>query len=329
MSKKLSVSFSPHIQDSMSIASMTYTTLAALGPAVLIGFWFYGLRAVIIVALSILSAMATEAGMQKVMGRPITVCDGTAALTGLLLAMLLPPATPWWTVIIGAAVAIFLGKQLFGGLGANPFNSVLVGLVVLQLSWPSIVDVFYEPAPLLGGWGDLMQLDPSELPLGLLAYGDAGGAGEYYGIWSALIGGVPGGIGSTSVLALAAGGLFLIWRRVLPWQVPAGYIGGLLVFGFIFWLSDGSGEQYANPLHHLLFGYTMIGAFFLAPDAATSPYSGLGGLLFGVGAGILTMIIRYWGAYQDGVIFAILFLNALTPVLDRIKVRSYGRATAS
>lgn len=325
MSKKLSVTFAPHIQEPTSITSMSYNTIAALSPAVLLGFYFFGIRAVILVALSVLTAVATEAGIQKIMNRPISASDGTAALTGLLLAMLIPVGCPWWAVIIGSAVAIFLGRYVFGGLGANPFNPVLVGLVVLQLSWPDSVNQFFETSSLFSGFAPLTNVDASELGLGLLQYGDAGGVMDMYSWGDVLIGNIPGGIGSTSVLALLAGGLFLVWKRITPWQIPAGFLGGMFVFGLIFWLTDGSGETYANPFYHLVFGYSLIGAFFLAPDSSTSPYTEMGMLAYGVLAGVLTMIIRYWGAYQEGVVFALLFLNALTPILDRIRVKSYGK----
>ena len=329
MSNNISVSFSPHIQDRMSINSMTYSTIGALLPALLLGFYFYGLRAVIIAVLGVVSAVVAEAGIQRIMGRPITVKDGTAALTGLLLVMLLPATAPWWAVIVGSFVAIFLGKQVFGGLGGNPFNSVLVGWVVLRLSWPASVSLFCEPVSSSSAWGPLFLMDPSELPLGILKYGDNGGIATIYGLWPGLIGSAPGGIGATSALALLLGGLYLIQRRIISWQVPTGFLGGLFLFGLIFWLIDSKGDLYANPVYHLIYGYTMIGAFFLAPDATTSPYTLKGGLAFGFGAGVLTMIIRYWGAYQDGVIFALLFFNALTPVLDRLKTKSYGLVKAS
>ena len=329
MSDKLSVTFSPHLQDRLSISSMSAMTMTALLPAVLVGLYYYGLRALIIIILAMVTAVVVEALMQRIMKKPLSWCDGTAALTGLLLALLLPAGAPWWAVIVGAAVAIFLGRMLFGGLGGNPFNSVLVGWVVLQLSWPNAVSVYYEPTPLFAGWGSLMALDPSELPLGLIHYGDSAGLTDLYGWGSILVGGIPGGIGTTSVIALLIGGLFLVWRGIVPWRIPAGFLGGLFVFALICWLTDSAGEAYANPVHHLLLGYTLYGAFFLAPDPTTSPYTPIGGILFGVGAGVLTMIIRYWGAYQDGVIFALMFFNALTPVLDRIRVKSYGFVKAA
>ncbi len=322
---RISVTFSPHLQARTSIRSMTFETMAALVPAMLAGFYYFGFRAMIIVALSVVTAMFTEAAMQRIMGREVSVSDGTAAMTGLLLAMVLPVGAPWWAVIIGSAVAIFLGKQIFGGLGGNPFNAVVVGWVVIRLSWPAVVNTFYEVTPLFEGFGQLYSLDPSEMPLGLLDFGDGGDVMAMFGLWPSLIGGIPGGIGSTSVIALVLGGVYLVARRIVPWQIPAGFLGGLFVFALIFWMADAGGETYANPFHHLIFGYTLIGAFFIAPDSATSPYTGFGALLYGVGVGVLTMIIRYWGAYTDGVFFAILFLNALTPTLDRIKFRSYGR----
>ena len=323
MSKKLSVTFSPHLQACATVRSMTLETIIALIPALLVGFYYFGPRAVIIVILSVLSAVATEAGLQSAMGKPITVNDGTAALTGLLLAMLLPVGAPWWAVIIGTAVAIFLARQLFGGLGGNPFNTVLVGWVILQLSWPAAVNQFYEVSPMFKGLAPLIPIDPSESPLGLLAYGAAGDPTQLYGWGALLIGAVPGGIGTTSVLALLLGGIYLVARGIVPWRIPVGFLGGQFVFALICWLADPM--VYANPVYHLMVGFSLFGAFFLAPDPTTSPYSPIGALIYGIGAGVLTMIIRNWGAYQEGVIFALMFLNALTPVLDRINMRSYGR----
>jgi Na+-translocating ferredoxin:NAD+ oxidoreductase subunit D len=329
MSKKLTVSFSPHIQDHMTLRSMTVETIGALCPAILVGLYFYGLRAVMIVVLSVIAAVAAEAGLARIMKKPSTISDGTAVLTGLLLAMLLPVGVPWWTVIIGAAVAIFLGRQIFGGYGGNPFNAVLVGYLILALSWPAAVETFYAPANIFQGLSPLFPLDASELPLGLLTYGDQGRVLEFYPLGLALIGGIPGGIGSTSVIALFLGGIYLLVRRIIPWQIPVGYLIGVFVFALIAWLADPSGIKYANPFYHVIFGYTIIGAFFIAPDYTTSPYTLPGMIIFGLGAGALTMIIRYWGAYQDGVFFAILFFNALTPVLDRIRFKSYGMAKVS
>ena len=327
MKNKLFVSFPPHQQDKASIRSMTFTTIAALGPAVLAAVYVYGFRAVVLLVLGLLAAVAAEAGITRMMGKPSTIHDGTAALTGLLLAMLMPPGMPWWAIIIGAAVAIFLGKMVFGGLGASPFNAVVVGWVVLRLSWPDAVSTFYEPTPFWEGWARLYAVDFSELPLGLLDYGQGTAVLDMYDLGPLLIGNVPGAIGATSVIALLAGGIYLVAVRVVPWQIPTGFLGGMLIFGGILWYIDPN--TYSNPVWHVMFGYSLLGAFFLAPDMVTSPYTFIGMILFGVGAGILNLIIRYWGSYQDGVVFAILFLNALTPVLDRIKPKSYGQVQAA
>ncbi|MFH1136057.1 MAG: RnfABCDGE type electron transport complex subunit D [Pseudomonadota bacterium] len=323
MSKKLSVTFSPHLQDCRSIRSMTLETIAALVPAMLVGFYYFGPRAILIVILSVLAAVLTEAGLQALMGKPVSIGDGTAALTGLLLALLLPVGAPWWAVIVGAAVAMSLGRHLFGGLGANPFNSVLIGWIVLQLSWPEAVNQFYEISPLYQGMSSLIPVGASELPLGLLDFGSSGDPTKLYGWGALLIGAVPGGIGTTSFLALLLGGLYLVARKIVPWQIPLGFLGGQFVFALICWWADPT--IYANPVYHLMVGFSLYGAFFLAPDPTTSPYSPFGAILFGLGAGALTMIIRNWGSYQEGVIFGLMFLNALTPVLDRINARSYGR----
>ena len=322
MSDKLSVTFSPHLQDNSSIQSMSRATFYALIPAMLLGIYWFGLRALIIMILSVVSAMAADAFLMKRQGRPANLNDGTAALIGLLLALLLPAGSPWWAVIIGSAMAIFLGRALYGGLGGNPFNAVLVGWVVMKLSWPASVTQYVETMPLFQGFGQLVPLDPTELPLGLLDYGSLGQAMDTYGWWPVLIGNIPGGIGSTSALAIGLAGLYLLKKRVIPWQIPVGYLGGMFVFGLIFWAVNP--ETYGSPIYHLLMGYSLIGAFFLAPDSSSSPYTPQAMIMYGIGAGVLTMIIRYWGAWGDGVVWAILFFNALTPMLDRIHTRRYG-----
>jgi electron transport complex protein RnfD len=306
---------------------MTFETMGALAPALILGVYFFGTKALLVTALSVGAAVGCQYFLDRAMHRPMSIQDGSAALIGLLLAMLMPVGAPWWSVIIGAAVAIFLGRQVFGGLGGNPFNAVLVGYLVLLLSWPASVEVFYEPRNLFEGVGPMFQMDSSELPLALLQYGEQVNITGYFPLGAALIGNVPGGIGSTSVIFLVLGGLYLIGRGIIQWEIPVGFLGGMFVFGAIFWMADPS--TYANPFYHLIFGYSIIGAFFLAPDPATSPFTSRGALIFAAGAGVLTMIIRYWGAYVDGVIFALMFFNALTPMIDRLPHKSYGRAKAA
>lgn len=383
--RRLSVSFAPHIQDRLSISCMNYETMVALAPAVLLGFYFYGIKALIIIALSMLSAVISEWILDRVMGKIPQVENGSAALVGLLLAMLLPVGVPWWTVIIGAFVAIFLGRQVYGGLGGNPFNAVLVGYLVLVLSWPEAVTTYYQPGGLFGMGGNGFKLFASELPVGILGFGSQLNVTDFYSLGAAFIGFVPGGIGSSSVLALLAGGIYLIVRGIVPWRIPVGFLAGTFIFALIFyvgprylqggcfaawhllvliallavglyflfrngwtpnlligvicglivlallifWLTKVDPGLGTNPIYHLLFGYTMIGAFFLAPDSTTSPYTELGALVFGLGAGILAIIIRMFAADLDGVIPAIFFFNVLTPALDRLRVPSYGQAKAS
>jgi electron transport complex protein RnfD len=277
--------------------------------------------------LGVISALAADAITRKAMKKAPAANDGTAALIGLLLAMILPAGAPWWAVIIGAAMAIFIGRSMYGGLGGNPFNPVLVGWAVLNLSWAAATKVFVEPICLTQGWAAIVPLDFSETPLGLLDFGDPGQMIDAYGWWPLLSGGVPGGLGSTSALALLLGGLYLVNKRVIPWQIPLSFLGGQLAFGLIFWLVDPS--TFANPLHHMVAGYTMIGAFFLAADMTTSPYTGPAMILYGLGIGVMTMIVRYWGTSQEGVLYAILFFNILTPVLDRIRLKTYGLVKAA
>ena len=383
--RRLSVSFGPHIQDRLSISCMNYETMVALAPAALLGFYFYGFKALFIMVLSMASAVASEAALDRAMKKPFHYCDGSAALTGLLLAMLLPVGVPWWAVIIGAFVAIFLGRQLYGGLGGNPFNTVLVGYLVLTLSWPEAVTTYYEPMGMFGLGGGEFKLFPSEMPVGILAYGSQLNVTDFYSVGAALIGFVPGGIGTSSVLALVAGGVYLCVRGIVAWRIPVGFLVGAFVFALIFWVGPGyfQGGCFAgwhvliliavlaaalyfrfrngwsngsigavvaglillgllifwltqvnpkvgsNPFYHVIFGYTIIGAFFLAPDSTTSPSTEMGSLVFGLGAGILAIIIRMFAADLDGVIPAIFFFNVLTPALDRLRVPSYGQVKAS
>ncbi len=263
--------------------------LMALVPAATLAVFFFGLRALGLMLVAVVAAVATEALLQKLSGRPVTIRDYSAAVTGLLVAFGVPAGLPLWIVAIGAAIAIAIGKQVFGGLGNNPFNPALVGRAVLLASWPAQMTTWVAPFTFL----------TSATPLG-------GGARPAYS--TLFLGAVPGSLGETSALALLVGGLYLIWRGIIDWRIPVGFVGTVAVFSAVFG---------GDPLFHVLAGSLLLGAFFMATDPVTSPMTSWGRLIMGVGCGLITAIIRLWGGYPEGVTYAILIMNAFTPLIDR------------
>ncbi|MFH1242405.1 MAG: RnfABCDGE type electron transport complex subunit D [Pseudomonadota bacterium] len=311
---RLYVSFPPHILGRKNIATIMYNKVLALVPAIIATLYYFRLGALWIMLLSVITAVLAEAGMQRFLKRDITVSDGSAALSGLLLSFLLPSTTPWWVVIVGSATAIVLGKQIFGGLGNNPFNDTLVGWLVLRLSWPDRIASWVEP---FGG-------EIPEPPLVVYKF-DGIEAFQDYGFryLDLFLGNQAGGIGTVCGIALLAGGFYILLRRVIRWQIPAGFLGAVFCSAGILWLYDS--ETYLNPLFHILSGSTILGAFFIATDPVTSPVTRWSKVAYGVICGLLIVIIRIWGKYPDGVTFAILLANASTPLLNKIKPRPYGK----
>jgi electron transport complex protein RnfD len=256
--------------------------------------------------------------MQRFLKREVTISDGSALLSGLFLALLLPSTTVWWIVIVGAAIMIILGKQIFGGLGNNPFNDVLVGWVILRTSWPERIS----------DWDVPFGADIPDPPLhvfkidGLEVFQD-----YYFQYMDLFFGKQGGGLGSVCIAALLAGGIYLLIRRVIKWQIPVGLLGSVFVFSSILWLTDS--EVYLNPIYHLICGSTVFGAFFLATDPVTSPVTRWGKLTYGIICGSLIMVIRTWGKFPDAVAFAILLANAGVPLLNKLKARPYGKEKRS
>lgn len=307
------VSFPPHILGKKNIATIMYNNVVALVPAIVFALYYFRLGALKVMVISIITALLTEAGMQRFLKRDSTVGDGSAALTGLLLAFLLPSTTPWWVVLVGSATAIILGKQIYGGLGNNPFNDTLVGWLVLRLSWPDRIASWVEP---FGG-------EIPDPPLTVYKFDGLEAFQDYdFQALDLLLGNQAGGVGTICIIALLAGGIYLLLRRIINWQIPVGLLGVVLGFASVLWLYDS--ETYLNPLFHLLAGSTVLAAFFIAPDPATSPVTPWSKLAYGIICGLLIMIIRTWGKYPDGVAFAILLANAGTPLLNKIKPRPYG-----
>ena len=309
------VSSSPHMHDGRTVSQIMRLVVIALAPAALFSIYIFGLDALRVIAISIGSAMLFEMISQKVMKRSVTIKDWSAVLTGLLLAMNLPSTSPWWLIVVGNLFAIVVAKQIYGGLGYNPFNPALVGRVVLLISFPVHMTARWVTNSKFG-----LDAETTATPLTLmkeslatLGYIDVAFGREE--ILDLLIGNRAGCLGETSVLLLALGGLFLIWNKVISWRIPVLFIGAVWVMTGIFHLIDPT--HYANPSFHVITGGLFIGAIFMATDYVTSPVTKKGMLIFGAGCGVITVLIRLWGAYPEGVSFAILLMNATTPLIDR------------
>ena len=306
----------PHTHAGQSTPQLMYLVVAALLPATLFGFILFGFSAIKVWLLTTVSAMLFEMFALQLRGvKWQEAGDGSAILTGWLLAMSLPPASPWWICVLGSAFAVLVGKQLFGGLGQNPFNPAMLGRVMLLICFPVELTDWHSPAP--------PQLSPSGLQLSDAWLGiDATTAATplslleswHQPLLNLAMGNQSGSLGETSSLLLIAGGLFLIWKRVINWHIPLSCLVGLALPALVAHLI--APQLYAGPLHHLFSGGAMLCAFFIATDMVTSPASQRGQLLFGCGCGLLIWIIRTFGSYPEGVAFAVLIMNATTPVID-------------
>jgi len=311
---ELLVSSSPHVHGGQSIPKIMWCVVLALAPATLVAVLLFGAPALWVIAVTTVACVAFEALFQRLRGTEITVADGSAVVTGLLLALNLPPSSPWWLCLVGAFVAIGIAKHIYGGLGYNPFNPALVARVALLISFPTQMTSW---SPTL-----YMPVDAvtSATPLGavkehILLDGTTGLVFDWNYFWQLMLGNVSGSLGETSVLALLAGGLFLLWRGYIYWQVPVSFIATVFAFTGVAFLFDPAGV--ASPVFHVVSGGLLIGAFFMATDMVTSPVTKTGMIVFGVGCGVLTSVIRLWGGYPEGVSFAILIMNATVPLLDR------------
>ena len=296
MSNLWNVSASPHDRSRVTTRNIMLDVALALVPATAVGIWNFGLRALILTVISIVTCVGTEYIYEKLMKLPITVSDASALVTGLLLAMNLPSTVPYWMPVIGGVFAILIVKQLFGGLGHNFMNPALAGRCFLLISFAGKMTNFNY---------DGMT---TATPLALLK------SGEQVNVLSMFLGNTAGTIGETSAIALIAGGLFLIWRKVISPRIPVAYIGTLLVFAALF---GGHGLDGNYLLGHLFGGGLMLGAFFMATDYVTSPITRKGQIVFGVLLGILTGIFRIFGGSAEGVSYAIIFGNLLVPLIER------------
>ena len=319
MANKLIVAPAPHVQSAQSTASIMRDVIVALMPALVVSTVVFGMDVLRVVALSVAACVAFEYLIQRFLVRgPLTVSNGSAAVTGVLLAFNLPASIPWWIVVIGAFVAIAIGKMTFGGLGKNPFNPALVGRVFLLIAYPVQMTSF--PMPVNGAFDALAGATP-------LAAGKHGAAADVGGVQERLLGNMPGSLGEVAALALLAGFAYLLWRRVIRWHVPVTVLATMAVFAFVYALGKGmtGAALWQLPLFHVLAGGAILGAVFMATDYSTSPMTVRGGVIFAAGIGVITMLIRLWGAYPEGMSFAILIMNACVPLINKyVKPKRFG-----
>jgi len=312
---KFVVSHAPFFHDGSNISDRSYHVMLAALPAIFVGFSHYGMPAVGVVSFSVSTAMLWEFVINIIRKSSKTIGDGNAALIGLLFAMLMPATTPWWVILTGTFVSVVIGKQIYGGIGGNPVNPVLLGIAILMLSWPKYFDF---DASLLNYDLDFTMVYPLAA---LKHFGIT--AIEPFRAYDLLMGHQSGGVGTTFGLGLILGGVYLIARGFIRWEISISFLAGILVTAYIF--SQYDSARYAGPAFHLLTGYTLIGAFFLATEDSSSPVNVIPMIIFGVGGGVLTVLIRNIGAYVDGVVFAILVMNLTNPLLDKIRPKAMGK----
>ncbi len=314
---KLIISPAPHIHGGDSVSKNMTGVIIALVPALLVGFYFFGLGALIVTATAIISCIIFEYLIQRfILKGENSVMDGSAALTGLLLAMNLPSNIPVWMVIIGSLVAIGIAKMSFGGLGNNPFNPALVGRVFLLISFPVAMTTWPKPVPFNTAY---LDAESAATPLEMIK----GHFGEMPGLKDLFLGNMGGSLGEISALALLIGLVYLLVKKIISWHIPVSILVTVFIFTGILHLANP--EVYATPIVHLFTGGLMLGAIFMATDYVTSPMNPRGMLIYGVGIGIITVIIRAFGAYPEGVSFAILIMNGFTPLINRyIKPKRFG-----
>ncbi len=296
---KLIIAPFPHIRDSDTTQRIMFTVLAALLPPVIAALYFYGWEAVRVLLLAAASAVVTEAAFQRIRRRPITIFDGSALVTGLLMGLILPANLPSWMVVLGSVVAIVFGKQVFGGLGNNPFNPALVGRAFLTTSFAVPMTTWIRPID------GITAATPLEIGANAVS------------TYELFFGNIPGSLGETSALAVLIGGIFLFYRGVLDFRMPLGFLATTAVMVTLF------GQ---DPVFHLLAGSVLFAAVYMATDMVTTPVTPSGRWVFGIGAGFILVIIRLWGSLPEGVTYALLLMNGATPLINRwTQRRVFGR----
>jgi electron transport complex protein RnfD len=364
MKDKYIVSSAPHVHDKTTISMVMWNVVIALIPALVFAVYYWGLRALVLTLLGAISAVVTEAAIQKLRKVPITVNDGSAFLTGLLLAYNIHAGAPLWLPIAGSVFAIAIGKQVFGGLGTNPVNPALLGRAFLLASWPTLMTAGWVK-PKTGTLSGISNIDDIALNLQSVspkAYELVTGATplkvvqslrdssfvasinsgasdgvdianriftnitEMGSLKNLFWGNIGGCIGEVSAFALLLGAAYLLYKNIIEWRIPLFYVGTVFVLSFLFGPIKGSGYSMMLPFFHIFSGGLMLGAFFMATDYTTTPLTKNGRIIFAIGCGLLTVVIRLVGGYPEGVSYSILFMNVMTPLIDKFTVpKAFGR----
>lgn len=321
MPEMLVVSSSPHIRSKETVSRIMLDVVIALVPAMIGSVYFFGLNALKLILISVASAVVCEAIIQKLFKKEVTIKDFSAVITGILLAFNLPANAPWWIPVFGSAFAIIVVKQLFGGLGSNFMNPALAARAVLLASWPNIMSNFTLPG------ADAVT---GATPLAIMKFGAADATAsatvaqagsELPSLFDMFIGNIGGAIGETSALLLLIGALYLLIRRVIDWKTPVFYIATTAIMLLVL------GVPTDELMYHILGGGLILGAFFMATDYASAPVTPVGQIIFGIGAGILTALIRVKGGFPEGVSYSILLMNVASPLIEKFTApKIFGRA---
>ncbi|MFQ5480264.1 MAG: RnfABCDGE type electron transport complex subunit D [Thermodesulfobacteriota bacterium] len=303
---KLVISSSPHFATTENIPRIMYTVVTALIPAMAVSVYLFGPRALLLMLVCVVVCLGSEYAMQKARKKSVRVHDGSAAITGILLALMLPPGFPIYGAVLGSLFSIVIGKMLFGGLGYNIFNPALIGRAFLQATYPVLITTWVDPGAVINA----VDAISAATPLAMMKFG-----GEHTGLGALFFGNTAGSLGETSAIAILIGGLYLRYKGYINWKLPLGYLGSIAFFAAIFWIYDSS--TYASPLFHVMAGGAMLGAWFMVTDMVTTPVTPYGQWIFAIGAGFLTIIIRLFGGLPEGVMYSILFMNAFVPLINR------------
>ncbi|MDD6842697.1 MAG: RnfABCDGE type electron transport complex subunit D [Prevotellaceae bacterium] len=324
---KLIVSLSPHAHGTDSVERNMYGVIIALVPALLVSLFYFGIGSAVVCLSSVLACVFFEWAINKyIIKNPrTTVCDGSAVLTGLLLGFNLPSNLPIWIIILGALVAIGVGKMTFGGLGCNIFNPALVGRCFLLVSFPAQMTLW----PVAGQVGAYLDAETGATPLSVMKWAIKSGnpdvLNELPSAWNLFLGNTTAGagtIGEVCALALLIGLAYMLWKKIITWHIPVSILATVFILSGVMHLAN---PAYADPFTVLFSGGLMLGAIFMATDYVTSPMCGKGQLIYGVAIGVLTVVIRNWGAYPEGMSFAILIMNAFTPLINSyVKPKRFG-----
>ena len=312
---KLIATSNPHIRSSETTRSIMLDVIIAMLPALVWAVIWFGVKALTLTAVSVIGCMFWEWLYRKLMKKPQSVGDLSAVVTGMLLAFVCPVTTPYWMIIIGGFFSIIVVKQLFGGIGKNFVNPALAGRAFLLGSYAGVmttwIDATQNKAPLMGSTADIVT---AATPLAYMKTGNMAGLTETYSVMDMFLGKTGGSLGEISAAMLILGGLYLIWRKVINWQTPVAYIATVAVLTFLF-PKHGSGLEWM--LYSIFGGGLFLGAFFMATDYATSPVTKKGQLIFGIGCGLFTVLIRYFGSYNEGVCYSIMVMNLCVALIDK------------